>query len=399
MPIRLGSHLAHQAHHKQSDDEVCMQRVLLILGILLLFTSSPSLAQQAGSLRFYGTGQNQVDRVKIPLTGSINVGGDFTIEFWIKALADENRSPNCQQGGDSWINGNIVIDRDVFGSGDLGDYGISVSGGKIAFGVAQGDEGNTICSNTSISDGAWHHIALTRDSNDGTLRIFIDGQLDQSGSGPQGDISYRIGRSSDYANDAFLVIGAEKHDYSRDEYPSFSGWLDELRISSSQRYSENFQPETKPFEIDDSTLALYHMDAIDGEILPDSAQQNNGTIYFGGDPAGPVFDADTPFSAQLETEPTATVEATEEPTALPTSEPTAEPSATVEVQQPTEQAADTPIPAPSFEPTLVSNPAPASPPVALDDEGLSWGWLLILFALLAMGIGGWLLGRASRQEE
>lgn len=387
-------------------------RLLSILVLLLIIVAKPSYAQQQGSLRFYGTGQNQVDRVKIPLSGSINVGGDFTIEFWIKAQADENRSQSCQQGGDGWINGNIVLDRDVFGSGDQGDYGVSLSGGKLAFGVAQGNEGNTICSNATLSDGAWHHVALTRNSADGSLQIFIDGQLDQSGSGPKGDVSYRNGRSSEYANDVFLVLGAEKHDYSRDEYPSFSGWLDELRISSQIRYTASFTPSKEPFTPDDATVALYHMDSIEGDTLRDSAQKNNGTVFVGGDQAGPHISEDTPFIAQLEPtatpepSPSPTAEATEEPTLLPTTEPSAEPSATPTAEiaaQPTllpTNEAPSQIPEPSFVPTLVPEPtqAPQPTPSESDQDGLGWSWLLIVFALLVMGVGGWLLGRSSKQE-
>jgi hypothetical protein len=57
---------------------------------------------------------------------------DFTIEFWMKASAADNPSGPCASGGDAWIFGNILLDRDVYGNGDFGDYGVSLYGGRIA---------------------------------------------------------------------------------------------------------------------------------------------------------------------------------------------------------------------------------------------------------------------------
>ena len=37
------------------------------------------------------------------------------------------------------------------------------------------------------------------------------------------------------------MLGAEKHDAGA-EFPSFSGWLDELRISNNVRYGGAFTP-------------------------------------------------------------------------------------------------------------------------------------------------------------
>src|SRR5690606_27265927 len=143
-------------------------------------------------------------------------------------------SGTCTPGGDNWINGNILIDRDVFGGGDAGDYGVSLfgTGGRLAFGVAVGDTGNTICGTRNVADGAWHHIAVTRDASSGTLRLYVDGALDAEGSGPLGDVAHRDGRATAWPDsDPFLVLGAEKHDAGA-AYPSYRGWLDELRVTS-----------------------------------------------------------------------------------------------------------------------------------------------------------------------
>ncbi|MEJ5225606.1 MAG: PQQ-dependent sugar dehydrogenase, partial [Anaerolineales bacterium] len=263
-----------------------------------------SLPPTSASLRFYGHGVSDIDRVKILLDApptAVDVGGDFTLEFWLKAQPGANSSSTCTEGGVNWINGNIILDRDVYGDGDYGDYGVSLAGGRIAFGVAQGSNANTICGTTNIADGNWHHVALTRNAATGQLRIFVDGVLQRQANGPTGDISYRDGRTTSYPNsDPYLVLGAEKHD-AGPEYPSFNGWLDELRISTTLRYSANFIPPQTPFSTDAFTAGLYHFDEAVGQpctgaVLDSSGNGAAGTCRYGGSaPSGPIYSADTPF--------------------------------------------------------------------------------------------------------
>lgn len=75
-----------------------------------------------------------------------DVGGDsFTIEFWLRGLLEDNNTSNA--GGDvetwgvDWINGNIIIDREILGDGNS-DWGISIAGGHIRFGTGAGDGGD-----------------------------------------------------------------------------------------------------------------------------------------------------------------------------------------------------------------------------------------------------------------
>ena len=247
------------------------------------------------ALRYYGNGWGDIDRVKISLDSPhrpADVDGDFTLEWWMRALPGENASSAAQCSGDGWILGNILFDRDVFGSGDLGDYGVSLSSGRLVFGVNNGAEGNTICGARVVADGQWHHVAVTR-SVSGPLAIFVDGVLDGQGSGPAGPISYRDGRSTSYPNDPYLVIGAEKHD-AGPAYPSFSGWVDEVRISDSVRYTADFERPTAPFQTDAETVALYHFDEGRGNTIGDASGAaggpSEGVRNYGGDPVnGPEW--------------------------------------------------------------------------------------------------------------
>ena len=133
-----------------------------MLAVLLAWAglSTPDMAS-ATSLRFHGNGTGGIDRVMIRIDGPAtpaDVGASsFTLEWWMRALPGENTSTAdadvvCDTT-DGWITGNIVFDRDVFGDGDQGDFGVSLIGGRIAFGVSAGAAGNTICGATVVTDG------------------------------------------------------------------------------------------------------------------------------------------------------------------------------------------------------------------------------------------------------
>jgi hypothetical protein len=274
---------------------------------------------QAQSLRFMGNGVNDIDRVKIriddPASSTdigppVDVGAtDFTIEFWMKATT-ENTSRAISCGANyEWIWGNALIDRDRYNQGRK--YGISLAGGRIAFGtIAASMDSYTICSATDLRDNAWHHVAAQRRRSDGYLWLYVDGQLRAQHDGPDGDISYPdngvpgyycgSNRASSCANsDPFIVIGAEKHDYDRNAAPAFRGWIDELRYSTTLRYSGAFTPATTPFSPDAATAALYHFDEGAGNDVIDSTSGNRspGVRKYGGSPAGPVWTTDTPMRA------------------------------------------------------------------------------------------------------
>ena len=275
---------------------------------LILISETP-LGQNDLALRFYGHGVNDIDRVKIAIDPQVpvDVGGDFTLEFWLKAnLADNISTPDQPCGGSNWIYGNILLDRDVFGNGDYGDFGLSIYQGTLRFGVGDTTSDQTICGATIVADGQWHHVAATRRSSDGQLRLYLDGQLEAEGLGPSGDISYRDGRPTSYPNsDPFLVIGAEKHDAGAG-FPSYNGWLDEVRVSTMIRYTTTFTRPNTSFSNDGNTVALYHFDEgppgpCTALILDSSGAAggpSHGACQFGGAGlAGPVYSLDTPFAA------------------------------------------------------------------------------------------------------
>ncbi|MGE3508670.1 MAG: LamG-like jellyroll fold domain-containing protein [Vicinamibacterales bacterium] len=252
------------------------------------------------AVRFTGSGFN-VNRVNIRLDAParpIDVGGDFTLEWWMKVQPGAIQSQTCRAGLDGWIWGDIIFDRDVYYAGDHGDFGVSLYANGLAFGVARGTSGAGLCGSVDLATGVWRHVAVTRRASDGRLQIFVDGRLITTGSGPAGDVSYRNGRATQYpGTDPYLVIGAEKHNVVP---PLFTGLIDEVRVSTIIRYSADFARPTQPFVSDNDTVALYHFDEGQGTAVGDSSDASggpsDGTMRVGGSPSGPAWVTDTPFN-------------------------------------------------------------------------------------------------------
>ena len=280
------------------------------------------------SLRFFGNGTGDIDRLKIAVDNPLNtysgppadVGWtDFTIEWWMKALPGDNTAPAVTCGANTdWIYGNTLLDRDRFGQDR--DFGVSLADGRIVFGVSgQGSGDLTSCTTTRVDDGQWHHIAIVRNRWDGTanpvkdgeLWVFIDGHLEAHALGPTGDISYPddgvplnlcgTGGTSTCANDPYLVFGAEKHDLNPALYPSYRGWIDEVRISNNLRYTADFSRPTAIFAVDANTIAMLRFDENAEAVAYDTsgadAGPSNGLVRIGGSPAGPEWSTDVPFPA------------------------------------------------------------------------------------------------------
>ena len=287
-----------------------LHSAVALLAMAVAFLASLSLAMPAHaagsfSLRFHGNNLPGVDRVRIPLGPSTpaDVGAtDFTVEFWIKGVLAENTAPAVACGANTdWRHGNILVDRDRVTPG--GKFGVSLASGRVVFGVSTLNGDLSLCSVSEVLDGEWHHVAVERRRADGLLAIFIDGKLDAQQEGPRGDVSFRSVSPGEFCGDEcltdpFLVIGGDKHGLG----PSFSGGLDEVRISSILRYLGRFEPPATPFIADAATAALYHFDEGTGLTIVDSAKvatgASHGAIQFGGTPPGPEWSTDSPFVSE-----------------------------------------------------------------------------------------------------
>lgn len=224
----------------------------------LIASANGQPSASTGAIRFFGTGPGSVgqqDRVRIPIDDNIadapdasqpcDVGaGSFTIDFWIRGELADNTSIAPGSGDieffdNRWIEGNIIVDRDIWG-GSSRDWGISIAGGRIRFGTGRGvdtspDSEHTIEGSTNVLTGEWRHIAVVRNAAVGSKAIYVDGVLDFQcpGGRSQDDISYpNLGDPTPVTEwGPYIVLGAEKHDAGA-EFPSYSGYLDEFRVWS-----------------------------------------------------------------------------------------------------------------------------------------------------------------------
>ena len=108
-----------------------------------------------------------------------SVTEDFTVTMWVKTTDTGGWS------GAQWWNGKGLVDGEVGGGG--ADWGTAIVNGKFAFGVGSASSGDTtIATSVNINDGAWHHLAATRDNTTGAVALYVDGVLRGGGTGPTG---------------------------------------------------------------------------------------------------------------------------------------------------------------------------------------------------------------------
>ena len=168
--------------------------------------------------------------------------GDFTLEAWIYPTATTREF--------------IISARQIASTGNPADTAnvFRIENGKLEWsnGTAWATASTTVTTNT------WHHAAVSRSS--GTLKIFLDGVEDYSAT-----------QTVNMDENRPLHIGAIVPTSS----DTFQGYIDEVRVSNTARYTAGFTPPTEPFQNDANTLLLLHMDGTDGST---TFIDDNGTF-------------------------------------------------------------------------------------------------------------------------
>jgi CSLREA domain-containing protein len=108
--------------------------------------------------------------------------------------------------------------------------------------VFYSEAGSTTFTRVEISENQWNHVAVTYDAGSAEVRLFINGI--RSGAQTVPASSFRVSANN-------LTIGATGSGSSL-----FHGYIDDVRISNSVRYSLNFPPPSS-ITADDNTRALY----------------------------------------------------------------------------------------------------------------------------------------------
>lgn len=181
----------------------------------------------------------------------LDISDSYTIETWVN-IKELNANSN-------W---DVIMDRrTVFSLYLIDDYDADYA---VRFVTRDGSD-NLVASmrsdstDVNLSFNDWVHIAISR--NDGITSLFLNGK--EVGSSLDTNFSLRY---STYA----LNFGARYWgSYSR----YMIGELDEIRISDTARYQQDFSPyRCMPFISDNNTLLLLHLDENSGNSLGDDSR-------------------------------------------------------------------------------------------------------------------------------
>jgi hypothetical protein len=174
------------------------------------------------------------DYLLSPTNSAFGFGtGDFTIEGWIRF--------------NNFTSGPVFVDmRSAGGTEVVPTIYFNTNGAPIYF-----TNGSARITGSNLSTGTWHHIAVSRSGT--STRMFVNGT--QVGS--------TYSDSNNYVT-TLLSIGIVPYNTS---FGALNGWIDELRVSNSARYTANFTPATTPFVNDANTLLLLHMDGTDATTV------------------------------------------------------------------------------------------------------------------------------------
>ena len=161
---------------------------------------------------------------------------NFTIEFWFKMCEDTALIPQVFLGNSDNLE-IAVMTMVPFGA--INTYELCARYGS----------NNHVCHQDQQFqfDGQWHHIAVTYIKILDQFNIFYDG-LD----GTLSNYPYN------YSPFSSITLGVSTYQATFKRH--YKGYMDELRISNTVRYSSAFTPPTGPFTTDASTTRLWHFD-------------------------------------------------------------------------------------------------------------------------------------------
>jgi hypothetical protein len=225
---------------------------------------------RARALYFHGP----YDRVEIASSPSLDLPQDFAIEAWVLVK--------------SYVGGHGVLNRWVPNTGDIQlTFGTpeplsqrqlptveKVPSHMLAsWGHVEGAYWITVVAPSLPTPDTWHHVASSYGG--GSFRLYVDGSLVGSMAATE-PIENPPG---------ILYLGATaryQHDFDPEKgtlyWPPIDGFIAEVRLSSTNRYADDFTPEPR-LSADEWTLGLWHLDEGDGSVAADSSpNQLNGTI-------------------------------------------------------------------------------------------------------------------------
>jgi hypothetical protein len=162
--------------------------------------------------------------------------GPFTLEGWVRP---EKQQPTAG----------------LIAKTQRSEYGLLAENGVVNFLVLLGDQYASAAAQDPLPLGEWSHVAGVFDGQ--SVALFINGTL--AARAPAAGARQR--------NDLPLYLGADPDDKGNPTR-ALDGWVDEVRLSTGARYTDAFTPNRR-HEPDASTVLLFHLDRLVGDLVPD----------------------------------------------------------------------------------------------------------------------------------
>ncbi len=223
-------------------------------------------SKTAYALRF----DDRQNYVRVPGDPSLDPVREMTLECWFKTTSSGNIS---MIGKRRW-------EEDGIDNG----YQLHASGGCL-YGLFEG----RLIAGGPVSDGRWHHAAMTWDGK--TRRLFLDGAKtgeDSPGLWTPSEGEFRIG----------AIHGSHPNSF-------FDGTISQARLSKVDRYhGQNFTPEAR-FSADADTVACWNFSEGFGDTLYDETGNGHDGTFVGSPPPEWVEDS-PPLAPKAPDAPTPT---------------------------------------------------------------------------------------------
>ncbi|MPR32504.1 LamG-like jellyroll fold domain-containing protein [Salmonirosea aquatica] len=227
-----------------------MNRIYIFLFATLLIPNLISAQCFKTSLYFdgvYNAESTSNDHVDISTYGpmsTIESGVSYTIEAWVKR--DRISNPGGYER---------ILSKDFI-------YQFRIIDNQFV-----GEIGTSSVQTPYPADTLWHHLAFVRNAAQGTLILFIDGQL--RATAPDNSTSLPN-------NNAMVCIGA-RNNGAGEINELWKGNIRWMRVSKVARYLADFTP-TETYVTDSQTLAVWPLNEGYGTSLNDPAGYNTGKI-------------------------------------------------------------------------------------------------------------------------
>ena len=164
-----------------------------------------------------------------PMSKDQFLTSDFTIEFWVYPTA--------------WFNNDIFMCYDA-GGGNTGSFNLYNSSGIKFYADNDTDTSWDLVSAANVFStwtNSWKHFAMTYDASAQTVKIYLDGTQEYSVGSITG---WENGGSLGDYNTLAINQGATDNNKG-----AFRGYIQDVRVSKSVRYTSAFTPPTAEFEL------------------------------------------------------------------------------------------------------------------------------------------------------